>query len=429
MSEGIVMGCPLNVPVATLSAWRDSALPATEMTRIREHLPECPACEQRLAEYDAIASALRHLRVPLPVGGYGHNPRLSGRVAPGQPRARPAFHIPTMLETLAAALVITLLASAFISLRMTGTVMPRAFTAFALPNAASHPTTIIAGPDGALWFTESGRGAIGRITPQGQLAEFALAGAGVYPTSLIVGPDGKLWFAEEGANAIGSITLGGAITEYPFVESLHPNSIAAGADGNLWFTTAVPRHVMRMSPSGRLLGDYAIPAAGGGLPVLTRGPDGNLWFAVPGTNTIGRISLSGAVTAFHSTATVDGPIVSGPDGNLWFSGDLGTRLGRVTPQGHFTIFPAGGPLLGAVALPGTIASLTAGPDGAVWLALNAPAHSSAAPQVGRITPGGTLTLTPIPLHGIINDLTFGPGGQLWLTFNDIARIGRLTLST
>lgn len=37
-------------------------------------------------------------------------------------------------------------------------------TEFALPTADSLPRGITAGPDGALWFTESA-GSIGRITP------------------------------------------------------------------------------------------------------------------------------------------------------------------------------------------------------------------------------------------------------------------------
>ena len=36
-------------------------------------------------------------------------------------------------------------------------------TEFPLPHSDSRPYTIVAGPDGNLWFTESSRGAIGRI--------------------------------------------------------------------------------------------------------------------------------------------------------------------------------------------------------------------------------------------------------------------------
>jgi hypothetical protein len=45
-------------------------------------------------------------------------------------------------------------------------------TEFPLPHAESHPCTIVPGPDGNLWFTESDRGTIGRITPGGTITEF-----------------------------------------------------------------------------------------------------------------------------------------------------------------------------------------------------------------------------------------------------------------
>jgi virginiamycin B lyase len=426
MSGRTIAGCPLNLAVDTLSSWRDNALPEGELRRIREHLSECLSCEQRLAEYDAVATALRRLSVPLPVGGYGRNPRLTARIALDIPSARRLFHLPTMLETLAALLVISLLASAFIRLRAPESAAPGAFATFPLPTAHSRPTSLVVGPDGALWFTEVGRGAIGRITPQGRLSEFPLVGAD--PDNLIIGPDGNLWFTETIANAIGRITFSGAITEFPLPGSLHPNSIATGADGNLWFTTSVPRHVVRLSPAGQVLGEYPLSATGGGLPVLARGPDGAVWFAVPGTPTIGRLRPDGTVSLFQSPLPVDGPLIAGPDGMLWVSAALGTRLERVSPQGAFATLPAGGPLIGAGSLPGTLTSLAAGPDGNVWFTLNPPASTTEQPWVGRITHGGALTLMRVPLAGKLGGLALGPDGNLWLTFFDLDRIGRLEVS-
>src|ERR1700757_4214949 len=55
-------------------------------------------------------------------------------------------------------------------------IMPAAahtFTEFILPTPASRPSAITTGPDGALWFIESG-GKIGRITTQGDITEFPI---------------------------------------------------------------------------------------------------------------------------------------------------------------------------------------------------------------------------------------------------------------
>src|SRR6266542_1846388 len=67
---------------------------------------------------------------------------------------------------------------------------------FPLPHAGSRPYTIVTGPDGNLWFTESSRGVIGRITPRGNIKEFKLPDPGSGPYGITVGADGNLWFTE-----------------------------------------------------------------------------------------------------------------------------------------------------------------------------------------------------------------------------------------
>jgi virginiamycin B lyase len=62
---------------------------------------------------------------------------------------------------------------------------------------------IIAGPDGALWFT-TGQTSIGRITTDGIVTEYTTP-SGHEPTSLTAGPDGNIWFAEN--DRVGVILL------------------------------------------------------------------------------------------------------------------------------------------------------------------------------------------------------------------------------
>ncbi|HEY1237656.1 MAG TPA: hypothetical protein VGE91_04915, partial [Solirubrobacterales bacterium] len=71
------------------------------------------------------------------------------------------------------------------------------------------PRDIAAGPEGSLWFPDSGTiAAIGRISTTGQITEFS-AGLkpGSVPVGIAAGPDGNLWFAD-GARAIGRIGSG-----------------------------------------------------------------------------------------------------------------------------------------------------------------------------------------------------------------------------
>src|SRR5436309_14209070 len=81
------------------------------------------------------------------------------------------------------------------------------------------PTSIIAGRDGNLWFTERFGNKIGRITPTGGIIAVSVPAPTTGPTSgstgrrrvITVGPDGHIWFAEV-YGVIGRITSAGVIT-------------------------------------------------------------------------------------------------------------------------------------------------------------------------------------------------------------------------
>ena len=49
-------------------------------------------------------------------------------------------------------------------------------TEFVVPTTASDISSITAGPDGNLWFTEFDTNKIGRITPAGVFTEFVVPG-------------------------------------------------------------------------------------------------------------------------------------------------------------------------------------------------------------------------------------------------------------
>ena len=70
----------------------------------------------------------------------------------------------------------------------------------------------------------TGDGKIGRITTAGDITEFSLPNDASRPYGIAAGPDGNLWFtegyyqqylAERSASRIGRITTAGVITEYP----------------------------------------------------------------------------------------------------------------------------------------------------------------------------------------------------------------------
>ncbi len=150
----------------------------------------------------------------------------------------------------------------------------------------SRPSSVVVGPDGAAWFTETGPSKIGRITPGAEPQLFPLP-RGTHPRQIVAGPDGALWFSEEGRrlghgkfeNRIGRITTNGEVSEFriPFGQST--DALAADPGGLIWFTTDAG-YLASISTTG-VVGPSgcALNTCGTGVHSISLAPDGTLWFA------------------------------------------------------------------------------------------------------------------------------------------------------
>jgi virginiamycin B lyase len=127
-------------------------------------------------------------------------------------------------------------------------------TEFTLPGADHVASDIVASANEALWFLEPSHELFGRITPQGQITEYAWPCAGHSTRGLAATPsntpceamnitsgsDGAIWFSEKWRNALGRIDGQGHIVEYPLpplsTTGDGPEALTLGPDGALWFT-------------------------------------------------------------------------------------------------------------------------------------------------------------------------------------------------
>jgi virginiamycin B lyase len=274
----------------------------------------------------------------------------------------------------------------------------------------THAQSLVAGPDGNVWFAglryeaQSVTDVVGKVTPRGRVTEFSL---GSHPENLglsdiTVGPDGKLWFTEGGRAKVGSISLAGLATEYNLpTPNASAASIVAGPDGNLWFTEAVVGKVGRITPEGAV-SEFVLPLEGNGASGIAAGPDGALWVAEQAPSTIARIGTDGSGSVFPPAGMGFYPreIIVGPDGALWFSEVGKSEVGRLTTSGEARQFPA-------PAGRQTYA-ISTGPFGDLW-------HSNGGGQIGSISPAGAtagsacIRSCRLP----ITSLTEGPEGKLW----------------
>ncbi len=221
------------------------------------------------------------------------------------------------------------------------------------PGGLTSGPTSITSANGDLWFTQSQTDQIGMLNPMnGDVTEYpgppALA---TFTSEITLGPDGNLWFTESGAIGVFSpngtlvtqITLPGGTSEFPF-------AITAGPDNTVWYTAETENSTSPVTFSyelGRIdVANGALNATVTQIPLsvaaapdgVTDGPDGNIWFAVPSSGstagTIDEYNLSNQTieTTAISTTYVTTPdpmgITTGPDGNLWFT-DSGGAIGQV----------------------------------------------------------------------------------------------------
>ena len=277
---------------------------------------------------------------------------------------------------------------------------------FSVYTDINQPADIVAGSDGALWFTNSGTASIGRITTGGAITNYSVATIG-RPAGIAAGPDGALWFTDN--NSIGRITTSGAITDFTSPTLSSPSSITRGPDGALWFTNSggAPS-IGRITTSG-VITRYTGP----GLSTpsgITTGPDGALWFTNTTNNSVGRLTTSGVVTNFTDPAISEPlSIARGSDGALWFTSAGNDSIDRITTAG--VVSRHSGPDISV----GVFSRITSGPDNALWF--------TSGTAVQRMTTAGAVTDFP----GAAGPITTGPDGALWFAgqYPTLA-LGRIT---
>jgi len=288
---------------------------------------------------------------------------------------------------------------------------------------------IVAGPDGNIWFIDSGHYKVGRLTPSGAISEFDLPANVGGPVGITVGPDRNLWITtaalgEGRPDWILRMSLDGKATAFHAgvgdgVSGTSPQRITTGPDGNLWFTEAFSNRIGRMTPAGAL-SEFPIPGPQSNPRAIVAGPDGNLWFTEASWSrpAIGRITRAGSLTEYRLDVPADvypSEMVVGPDHNLWFTVAQGKfpqpNIGRITPAGVVTFLPL--PTRGAAS------DLASGPDGNVWFT------DPSGNTIGRLSPSGAARLFALPRRNSQpSEITAGHDGRLWFTEGSrVASIG------
>lgn len=194
---------------------------------------------------------------------------------------------------------------------------------FPVPDGAG-PHDVAPAPDGSVWYTAQGAGALGRLDPKTGAVKQIPLGDGSAPHGVIVGPDGAPWITDGGLNAIVRVdpaTL--AVKTYPLPQSedyANLNTAAFGKGGILWFTgqngiygaldPATGKMTVHEDPEGR--GPYGIAAT----------PDGTVFYASLAGSHIARIDAATGKAAIIEPPTKDQGarrVWSDSKGRIWVS--------------------------------------------------------------------------------------------------------------
>jgi virginiamycin B lyase len=262
---------------------------------------------------------------------------------------------------------------------------------YTIPTSGASAAALTVGPDGNLWFVEQGTSQIGKVTPGGVFTEYPIPTTSIdegfgpvdvaaNPTALVAGPDGAIWFTESSTGKIGRITTDGTITEIS-TPGLQPQSIAVGADHNVWFTDSQSASTVDRINADGTISTFNIPTQFAYPTSLTLGPDGALWFAESSGHALGRVTTSGTVTEIPVAADISPQhLTFDATGNLWVTG-ANAGLVRITPSGVTT------PLGSSLPSSSSPAAVTVGPDGAIWFT------DPGTDQLGRMDPS---SVNPAP---------------------------------
>ena len=139
------------------------------------------------------------------------------------------------------------------------------------------------GLDDALWLKDDGTGGFTRMTADGHFTRYRYVWATrkalsttLPPTSVIAGPDGTVWFGDRQHHRVMAVAPDGSRRVIArLADGAQPQLLATGLNGAVWFADIARGGLGRILPDGRV---DAMRYRTNWIPSGTIAPNGDLWF-------------------------------------------------------------------------------------------------------------------------------------------------------
>ncbi|TIL62485.1 MAG: lyase [Mesorhizobium sp.] len=194
---------------------------------------------------------------------------------------------------------------------------------YPVPEGAG-PHDVAPAPDGSVWYTAQGQGALGRLDPDTGAVRHITLGDGSAPHGVIVGPDGAAWVTDGGLNAIVRVDAETeAVKAFPLPEGHGYANLNTGSfdkHGRLWFTGQEGIYA-RLNPAGGKVDVWNAPRGRGPYGITTT-PSGEVYYASLAGNHIARIDVSTGKASPIDPPTADQGarrVWSDSKGRIWVS--------------------------------------------------------------------------------------------------------------
>ena len=199
--------------------------------------------------------------------------------------------------------------------RADGTVEQLASNLAGFPLAG--PNDLAFGPDGRLWFTDSGTEGDDRYAEQqpGRLyvldasggGELVIERPGVYPNGIAFDAEGRLYWTESMGHRVCRLENGAATTFAQLSDGHVPDGMAFAADGRLFVCTTISGGLTVLSPEGQILEEIVIGECA--TNCVFDGP--TLWVTATKVAELGYQQTTGTFWSIATDATGGLPLIPG----------------------------------------------------------------------------------------------------------------------